>query len=459
MLNYFIIKFKILEKVSFFVCKGRRDKLNLNYAIFRSEPIYTINDLAQIGSHNKREKQAYKSNPDIKLNMSQYNVELVPLAEKYVKGFYNITKEYRKEHEERMKTEREDRKRKFNTMLDNSRNVVADELLFTATSKFFKNMSNEDLMKWANTSMEFVYKDLGYTKKQVLHATLHVDEKTPHIHCVVIPLVKKLDNRTKTERYTISKKQYIKDNIHLSQLQDKYHQRLTEKGFDLERGIKGSDNVNIDIIEFKKITIKLNIDLNNKTQKLSESVKDLQDKMKSNKNVLFDKEYVKIKKDTFDTMNKVIDDATNVMNLQPKLEKVYKEVDSYTKSYQSLKRENTLYENEIKVLEFNNNKLDEENKKLTKRINDILKAIKKFFRKLLQLGSEVVKQATVGEIKQYFDDKIFKKKDVVNISVDTTKEDELFDYVGQEKYYETSYYNDLDDDYDKNKDDDFDFSL
>ena len=289
--------------------------MNLNYAIFRSDPIYTLQDLAQIGSHNKREKQTYKSNLDIKLNMSQYNVELKPLAEKYVKGFYNITKEYRKEHEERMKTEREDRKKKFNVMLDNSRNVLADELLFIATNRFFSNMSNEDLMKWANTCMEFVYEDLGYTKEQVLHATLHVDEKTPHIHCVVVPLVKKLDKRTNIERYTISKKQYIKDKIHLSQLQDKYHQRLTEKGFDLERGIKGSDNVNINIKELKKITRKLNIDLNNKTQRLSESVKDLQDKMKSNKNVLFDKEYVKIKKDTFDTMNKVIDVATNVMNL------------------------------------------------------------------------------------------------------------------------------------------------
>ena len=433
--------------------------MNLNYAIFRSEPIYTLQDLAQIGSHNKREKQAYKSNPDIKLNMSQYNVELVPLAEKYVKGFYNITKDYRKEHEERMKIEREDRKRKFNTMLDNSRNVVADELLFTATNRFFKNMSNEDLMKWANTCMEFVYEDLGYTKEQVLHAILHVDEKTPHIHCVVVPLVKKLDKRSNTERYTISKKQYIKDNIHLSQLQDKYHQRLTEKGFDLERGIKGSDNVNINIKELKKITRKLNIDLNNKTQRLSESVKDLQDKMKSNKNVLFDKEYVKIKKDTFDTMNKVIDDATNVMNLQPKLEKVYKEVDSYTKSYQSIKRENNIYKNEIKNLELNNDKLYEKNTELTNRINGILKAIKKFFRKLLQLGSEVIKQATVGEIKQYFDDKIFKKKDVVNISVDTTKEDELFDYVGHPRYYGVPKYNELDDDYEKNKDDDFDLSL
>jgi len=58
----------------------------------------------------------------------------------------------------------------------------------------------------------------------------------------------------------------------------------------------------------------------------------------------------------------------------------------------------------------------------------------------------------VDEIKQYFDNKIFKKKDVVDISVDTTKEDELFDYVGQEKYYEISYYNELDDEYDKNRD-------
>lgn len=29
----------------------------MNYAIFRSGPIMTLSDLAQIGSHNKREKQ------------------------------------------------------------------------------------------------------------------------------------------------------------------------------------------------------------------------------------------------------------------------------------------------------------------------------------------------------------------------------------------------------------------
>lgn len=153
--------------------------MNLNYAIFRSEPIYTINDLAQIGSHNKRDKKSYNSNPDIKLELTKNNIELVPLAEKYVKGFYNLTKEYKKEHEERMKTEREDRKRTFNQMLDKSKNVVADELLFTATNEFFKNMTREDILDWANTCMKFVYEDLGYTKDQVLHSVINLDEKTP----------------------------------------------------------------------------------------------------------------------------------------------------------------------------------------------------------------------------------------------------------------------------------------
>ena len=35
--------------------------MDLNYAIFRSEPIMTIKDLAQIGSHNKRENKSLKA--------------------------------------------------------------------------------------------------------------------------------------------------------------------------------------------------------------------------------------------------------------------------------------------------------------------------------------------------------------------------------------------------------------
>lgn len=64
----------------------------MNYGIFRSEPIMTLKDLAAIGSHNKREKKAYNSNPDIRIEDRNKNIELVPLDCKYVKGFKELTK-------------------------------------------------------------------------------------------------------------------------------------------------------------------------------------------------------------------------------------------------------------------------------------------------------------------------------------------------------------------------------
>lgn len=62
-----------------------------------SSVVMSLTDLAHIGSHNKREKQSYKSNLNIKLGLSNYNIELVTLAEKYVKCFYNIIKNYRED--------------------------------------------------------------------------------------------------------------------------------------------------------------------------------------------------------------------------------------------------------------------------------------------------------------------------------------------------------------------------
>lgn len=226
----------------------------LNYGIFRVQGINTLNDLAQIESHNKSEKKAYVSNPDIDITKSKNNIELVPLNVKYVKGFHELTKEYKKEFDEKQKNEREDRKRTFNQMLNKGNSVVADEYIFTASPDFFKDKNKDDIRKWANTCMDFVYEDLGYTKEQILHSVVHLDEKIPHIHCVVVPLIKKYDKRTNTERYTISKKQYIKDKYHLSELQDKYNKRLLDAGYDLERGIKGSNAEHISVKEFKKTT-------------------------------------------------------------------------------------------------------------------------------------------------------------------------------------------------------------
>lgn len=47
--------------------------------------------------------------------------------------------------------------------------------------------------------------------------------------------------------------------------------------------------------KIEKTTKKLNLDFNNRTQRLNDSVEDLQEKMQTNKNVLFDKKICKNK--------------------------------------------------------------------------------------------------------------------------------------------------------------------
>lgn len=427
--------------------------MNINYAIFRSEPIYTLQDLAQIGSHNKREKKAYNSNPNIKIELSKNNIDIVPLSEKYIKGFYNLTKEYKKEHDERMKTEREDRKRTFNQMLNKSKNVIADELIFTASHTFFDNMSNEDIKNWANTCMEFVYEDLGYKKEQILHATVHLDEETPHLHCVVVPLIKKFDKRTNTERYTISKKQYIKDKNHLSELQDKYHNRLVNKGYNLERGIKGSDTKHQKVKEFKKTTRYYEQKVNNLNCRLDNAINNFENKMQTTKNIPFDKKHIILEKDTFDSMNNIIKETKNIMNFQPKMEQLFNEVNTFTKSHKALEKENNNLQKEIKSLTTRNQNLKKENNNLKLYIESILNTIKKFFRHLLKIGNENIKEATTKEIKNYYDNNDFDTNDVYNISKGTTKEDELFDYSNVPYYYRNNKV------HNKDKNDDFSLGL
>jgi len=423
----------------------------MNYAIFRSEPIYTLNDLAQIGSHNKREKKAYNSNPDIKKELSSNNIEIVPLKEKYVKGFYELTSDYKKEHEERMKTEREDRKKTFRQMLDSSKNCVADELLFTATNTFFQNMKREDIKEWADTCMEFVYNDLGYKKEQVLHATVHMDEKTPHIHCVVVPLVRKFDKRTNTERYTITKKQYIKDKIHLSELQDKYHKRLTEKGYDLERGIKNSDTKHIEIKEYKKINRSLEQKIKNRTETLNKEINELDEKMKKSKSLPFDKKHIIVDKETFDSMNKVIDESKKIKEIEPKIKTIFEEINTFSTKYKSLEKENQKYKREVNKLEEDNNKLERENNSLIYQLSQLFELLKKFLRKLLLRSNEFAKEESSNIVKECYDNEDFEMMDVVHISRGTTKQEELFDYVNAPDYYKEDMNH-----YDK---DDYDLSL
>ena len=164
-------------------------------------------------------------------------------------------------------------------------------------------------------------------------------------------------------------------------------------------------------------------------------MEELENKMSSNKETIFDKEYVKVKKDTFDSMNKVIEQTKKVMEIQPKIQKVYNEVVTYAKSYKYLEQENENIQKEVKYLKIRNQTLEQENDRLISYIKTILKAIKDFFRRMLQLGNEKIKETTTSEIKDYYDNEDFDKDDIYDVAKDTDKEDELFDYADIDNYY------------------------
>lgn len=60
---------------------------------------------------------------------------------------------------------------------------------------------------------------------------------------------------------------------------------------------------------------------------------------------------------------------------------------------------------------------------------------KEFFRVLLQIDDDKVKEATISEIKEYYDNNDFDKDDIFDIAVDTDNENELFDYTNIDNYY------------------------
>ena len=127
-------------------------------------------------------------------------------------------------------------------------------------------------------------------------------------------------------------------------------------------------------------------------------------------------------------------------------------IEEYLKTIYVLEKENQNMKREIKALTTRNQNLTKENNTLKSYIKVILKAIKHFFRELLQIGNEPTKETTTSEIKEYYDNKDFDSNDVYDISKGTTKEDDLFNYANIPSYYKTKKDNDKDKD-------DFEISL
>ncbi len=88
-----------------------------------------------------------------------------------------------------------------------------------------KNLFQE----WIRANYNFMKEEVG--AENVIRFTLHMDEKTPHIHCVFVPLTK--DGRLSAKEIMGNRKVFL-------ERQQKYFLRM--KQFGLERGISSKKN-------------------------------------------------------------------------------------------------------------------------------------------------------------------------------------------------------------------------
>ena len=403
----------------------------MSYAIFRCQSINTLNDLSYIGSHNKREKESYKSNPDIRKKDSKNNIELVKCDIKYREKFYEIIKEFRKEHEEKMTTIRQDRYKTFDQMVDDSKSCVADEMIFTSDQEFFKDMTKDEILKWANGCMEFVYNDLGYTKEQVLHSILHLDEKTPHIHCVVVPLVKKFDKRVNKERYSISKRDYIKDQTNLSVLQDKYCFRLNNLGFKLERGEKGTKIKNLSLGQLKGITRHYERLANKSKMNIENEHLKIINMLKFSKKKVFSDSII-LNGESYHILLKYLDLYTKEIQNQVIYQNFFNDLDNYIFNYKELEKEYNHSQKIIDNLKEKCERLDQNNNDLIDFIKHILEMLKDFFRRILLSKNESDKNKTINILKECYEKDLYNSYDLIDISKNTDKEIEVNNFIKEE---------------------------
>ena len=128
--------------------------------------------------------------------------------------------------------------------------VKAIRILLTGSNRDMKQMEAEGRIEdWCNDSLKWIRETYG--EQNLVSAVLHMDEKTPHIHATVIPIVTG-ERRKAGQEEQNGKKKYRKKNPQdvrlcaddvmarhrLKHYQDTYAQAMNKYG--LQRGVDGS---------------------------------------------------------------------------------------------------------------------------------------------------------------------------------------------------------------------------
>ena len=186
--------------------------------------------------HNERKTKNY-SNKNIDKSKTELNYYLKKNELSYIKEFDKMKEEY-----------------DLKGQIRSNSNIMC-EMVFTSDQKFFDKIGYEESKRYFNESYKFIcnYKNLG--EQNIISAVVHMDEDTPHMHLIFIPVIHTTDKQgNKIDK--VCCRDFWKGKNSYRDLQNSYFKHISEKGFKLERGelIEETTREHYTVQEYTKIT-------------------------------------------------------------------------------------------------------------------------------------------------------------------------------------------------------------
>ena len=357
----------------------------MSYAIIRNEKLTRAQAMGAY-KHNERKTKNH-SNKNIDSSKTELNYYLKKNELSYIKEFDRIKEKY-----------------DLKGQIRNNSNIMC-EMVFTSDQKFFDEIGYEESKRYFTESYNFIcnYKNLG--KQNIISAVVHMDEDTPHMHLLFIPVVHTTDKQgNKIDK--VCCRDFWRGKNSYRDLQNAYFKHISEKGFKLERGelVEVTNREHYSIQEYKKITNYENTKelLKNIKLELPETpdIKDFK-KLMLNRDEKIENEVIKPKDDLINklyneniSLHKELSKQANTINIATEYEKKHTQIleDNVNLQFKCKKLEKTLenkekelkqqFEDETYKIDYQYqkiiNKLEKENNYLKKVIDRFKFMVQKF---------------------------------------------------------------------------------
>ena len=207
----------------------------MSYAIIRNEKLTRVQAMGAY-KHNERKTKNH-SNKNINSTKTELNYYLKKNELSYIKEFDKIKEKY-----------------DLKGQIRSNSNIMC-EMVFTSDQKFFDKIGYEESKRYFEESYKFIceYKNLG--EQNIISAVVHMDEDTPHMHLLFIPVIHTTDKQgNKIDK--VCCRDFWKGKNSYRDLQNAYFKHISGKGFKLERGelVEVTNREHYSVQEYKRIT-------------------------------------------------------------------------------------------------------------------------------------------------------------------------------------------------------------